>query len=256
MKALLLQTMDGPSKKVRQAASHSLASVLLSVKANNKSGDTMNDSDLREARKRRGNATINLEEQEDGRSSPAPAKSIAPIPLRMDILDLLRQISTAYSRCSSRYVRTGLVITYAAIFKSMGASQVGAIYRTIVEHVLTDVAAHPLIGNDRFRAVEARRHIQFLLENVIRRQLLDEPGKLIALRTIIKMLSKAPDTKGADADHWPIEATISALGEIAGIIQDLGSAVSVDQVIQLMELSDLFLGIVTGGLYSLHTTST
>jgi len=230
LKTYLLQTMDTRSKTVRQAAALGLASLLLSVKADGMASDTLNENNIRDLKRRKGNPPISAEVYEDGRSSPVPGKSVPSTPFRIDFLELLRQLSTSYARAGSRYVRAGIVITYTNVFKSMGISLVNSSYPTILEHILTDVATHPLVGVDRFRTLEARRHIHYLLGSIIRQQLLNEPGKVVALRTIVKLLAKNQDVKGVETDPLPAEAIVSALVEIAGFIEDLGSASSVDQV--------------------------
>lgn len=223
--------MDTPSKKVRLAAAHSLASILLSVKLDVKQNDPINDADIREPKKKRGNPTLKTEDDlTDGRSSPAPAKSVALPLFHIEFRELLRQLSASYARSYSRYVRSGVILSYAIIFKALGGHFANTNYATILEHFLNDLATHPLLGNDRFRSLEARRHISYLLGRILRRQLLDEPAKMMAIRTIINILEKKSRGKGLETDAWPIEATVSAVSELAGLVQDLGSAVSLEQV--------------------------
>ena len=230
-KALLLQSLDTPSKKVRLAAAHSLASILLSVNSDVKQNDSLNDADVREPKKKRGNPTLKTEDDQiDGRSSPAPAKSLASPPFHIEFHELLCQLSASYARSYSRYVRSGVALSYAIIFKTLGGPFANTNYTTILEHFLNDLATHPLLGNDRFRSLEARRHISYLLGQILRRQLLDEPAKMMAIRTIINILEKKPREKGLETDAWPVEATVSAVSELAGLVQDLGSAVSLEQV--------------------------
>ena len=156
--------MDTPAKKVRVAAAHSLASILLSVKSDVKQIDVLNDADVREPKKKRGNPILKTEDdQNDGRSSPAPGKPVASPPFRIEFRELLRQLSASYARSYSRHVRSGVILSYAIIFKALGGPFANTNYNTIFEHFLNDLATHPLLGNDRFRSLEARRHINYLL---------------------------------------------------------------------------------------------
>lgn len=231
-KSLLIHTMDTPAKKVRVAAAHSLASILLSVKSDVKQVDVLNDADVREPKKKRGNPILKTEDDQiDGRSSPAPGKPVASPPFRIEFRELLRQLSASYARSYSRHVRSGVILSYAIIFKALGGPFANTNYTTIFEHFLNDLATHPLLGNDRFRSLEARRHINYLLGQILRRQLLDEPAKMMAVRTIITILKKKPHGKGLETDPWPVEATVSAVSELAGLVKDLGSAVSLEQVV-------------------------
>ena len=54
---------------------------------------------------------------------------------------------------------------------------------------------------------------------------------MMAVRTIITILKKKPHGKGLETDPWPVEATVSAVSELAGLVKDLGSAVSLEQVV-------------------------
>ena len=230
IKSLLLQTADLSCKKVRVAAAQSLASVLLSVIVDPKQNDALNDARMPESKKKKSNPIVKLEDTEDGLASPVPGKVASAITFRLQFHELLRQLSTMYARAMSRYIRSGVIFCYSIIFKTMGPRSASANYSAILDHVLTNLASHPLVGDDRFRTLEARRHIDYLLGHILRRQLLTEPAKMMAIRTIIDTLGKKPPGSSSDFDPWPPESTVSALGELAGLIQDLGSAVSVEQV--------------------------
>ena len=230
VKSLLVQTIDTPSKKVRVAAAQSLAFVLLSVMADEKQNETLTEASTREPKKKRPSAGVKPDDEDDGRASPAPGKVANAISFRLQFQEILRQLSMNYARTASRYIRSGLTLSYSIIFKTLGGHSASANYSAILDHLLTNVASHPLVGDDRFRALEARRHIDYLLGHVLRRQLLTEPAKMMAIRTIIDALQKKPARKSSDSDAWPIEATVAALSEVAGLIQDLGSAVSLEQV--------------------------
>jgi HEAT repeat-containing protein 5 len=230
VKSLLIQTIDTPSKKVRVAAAQSLAFVLLSVMADEKQNETLTESSTREPKKKRPSAGVKPDDEDDGRASPAPGKVANAISFRLQFQEILRQLSTNYARTASRYIRNGLTLSYSIIFKTLGGHSASANYSAILDHLLTNVASHPLVGDDRFRALEARRHIDYLLGHVLRRQLLAEPAKMMAIRTIIDALQKKAARKSSDSDAWPVEATVAGLSEVAGLIQDLGSAVSLEQV--------------------------
>jgi hypothetical protein len=230
IKAVLLQAMDSTSKKVRLAVAQSLVSILLSVMTEEQTADTLGDNDVQEIKKKRPNHPVKAEEPDSGRSSPALGKSPSSTKFRVDFRDLLRQLSASYARSNNRRVRTGIVLSYTILFKALGAQFVSTNYLTILEHLLNDVAIHPLLGEDRFRTLETRSHVKYLLGDVLRRQLFNERAKLMTLRTIINVLVEKQNQEGVDPDMWPAEAIVSAVTEIAGIIQDMGSAISLEQV--------------------------
>jgi hypothetical protein len=230
-KALLIQCMDIPSTKVRTAAAQTLARVLLSLMKKAPTGDTFNDNDGREKLRKRKTVPIKADDEGDGRSSPAPTKSPHSIPLHLSFRDLLRHLSTTYVYFSSRHVRTGIMISYTTVFKSLGPQSANTNYSIILEHLLDDVAAHPRIKDDRYRTLETRRHIKVLLCDVLRRQLLNEPAKIMALRTIINVLQKGKkEGNVSDTSSYFIEPAVCALNELAGLLQDLGSATSSELV--------------------------
>jgi hypothetical protein len=229
-KALLMQIMDASSKKVRQSAAQTLACLLVSILEDIKRPDMIEDDDIRDQKKKKGNITTRGEDQEEGRASPAPGKSPGQVPFRLEFRELLRQLSTAYSRSQSRYIRNCLILAYAYVLKALGSAFADANYSAILEHLLKDIAIHPLVGDDRYRSLETRQHISYILGHVLRRQLLNEPAKMMAIRAIIKVLQKNQDGKGTNVDAWPPEATVSAVSELAELVQDLGSAVSFEQV--------------------------
>jgi HEAT repeat-containing protein 5 len=230
IKSSILQAMDTPSKRLRLAAANALASLYLSVRADNPI-DALADNQVAEPKKKRPTPSIKDEEEEpDGRASPVPGKSAAIAPFRIDFREILRQLSVVYARSSSKYVRTGIIQTYSVVLKTLGAEFIKFNYSIILEHLLTEVSPHPLVVTDRYRSIESRGHIQFLLGHVIRRQLLDERGKMTAVRVLADLLDQKTPTKGSKADGLLAEATISAITELSGLVQDLGSAVSFEQV--------------------------
>jgi HEAT repeat-containing protein 5 len=230
IKSLLVQTIDTPSKKVRVAAAQSLAFVLLSVMADEKQNDSLTDANSREPKKKKPNTGVKPEDEDDGGASSAPGKTANVVLFRLRFQEILRQLSMIYARSTSRYIRSGVTLSYSITFKTIGAHSASANYFAILENLLTNVASHPLVGDDRFRALEARSHIDYLLRHILRRQLLTEPAKMMAIRTIIDTLQKKPSGKSGDSDAWPTEGTVAALSEVAGLIQDLGSAISLEQV--------------------------
>lgn len=225
----IVQSMDTSSKRLRFASANALSSLYLSV-LSDKAVDALADAQITEPKKKRASTIKNDTDEPDGRGSPVPSKSATIPPFRIDFREILRQLSTLYSRSSSKHVRSSVIQTYSIILKRLGAEFAKINYSIVLEHLLKQISIHPLVVTDRYRSIETRAHIQFLLGHVIRRQLLDEPGKMTAIRVLAQMLDQKSDSKGNKADGMPIEATISAITELSGLVQDLGSAVSFEQV--------------------------
>jgi len=194
-----------------------------------KQNEVLNETNTRESKKRKSASASKPEDEDDGSASPAPGKVAGQVVFRLEFHEILRQLSIIYARSGSRYIRNGVALSYSTIFKTMGGNSASVNYSIILNHLFSEIAAHPLVGDERFRALEARRHIDYLLGHVLRRQLLIEPAKMMAIRAITDTLQQK-STRGGDTDAWPTDATVAALTEIAGLIQDLGSAVSLEQV--------------------------
>jgi len=222
--------MDTSSKRVRLAMSHSLASVLLSLQTDIKHTDLLNDSEVRGTKKKKGNSAAKSEEDHVDSTSPTLQKPAVGLPFSIDFCEILHQLSASYARSSSRYVRSGIILSYGIVLKALGATFANANYATIIQHLLTDIASHPLLGDDKHRALESRRHINYLLGHVVRRQLLDEPAKVMAIRVACEILGKKHSGKGSETEALPMEATVCVLTELAGLLQDLGSAIAVEKV--------------------------
>lgn len=220
-------------------SANALAALYLSVRVD-KPIDVFIDNQLPEPKKKRPTSVIkDAIEEPDGRASPVPTKSASIPPFRIEFREILRQLSIVYARSSSKYTRSGLINTYSIILKKLGAEFVKINYLAILEHLLSEVSSHPLVATDRYRLIEARVHVQFLLEHVIRRQLLDEPGKMIAIRVLVGLLDQKNSTKGNGPDGLPSEAIVSAITELSGLVQDMGSAVSFEQVVFALTFCNL-----------------
>lgn len=241
LRSLLVQAMDTRSKIVRGAAAKTLAVSLLSVMGESHSKDNVGEVKKQETKKKKPSNNIKVDDPEDGRQSPVLAKSI---PFTIHFPDLLRHLSSPYtSRSSNRQIRAGVILSYTYVLKSVGGQFTNVNYTTILEHLLNDLVNNPQVTGDRRRSLEARRHVNFLLCNVIRRQLLNEPEKIMALRAVMERLRKESTIgKGnnqQEAELFSVEVTVSALNELAGLLQDLGSAVSAEQVPGSMEIAHL-----------------
>lgn len=229
-----MQALDTGSKVVRAAVAKTVAASLLSVMENSPMKDSTDEDNKQPSKKKKNTKVAKEDDQEDGRSgrsSPILAKSI---PFTIQFRDLLRQLSSSYtSRSTSRQVRAGIILSYTNILKAVGGQFTNSNYPIILEHLLNDLISNPQIIDDRHRSLEARRHVRILLCNVIRRQLLNEPAKTMALRTIMAKLQKGKTAEKGnlqDGEAISADSTVSALTELAGLLQDLGSAITTDQV--------------------------
>ncbi len=223
-----MQALDTGSKVVRAAVAKTIAASLLSVMENSPMKDGTDEDNKQPSKKKKNTNVAKEDDPEDGRSgrsSPVLAKSI---PFTIHFRDLLRQLSSSYaSRSTSRQARAGIILSYTNILKAVGGQFTNSNYPIILEHLLSDLVSNPQIVDDRHRSLEARRHVRLLLCFVIRRQLLNEPAKTMALRTIMAKLQEGNLQEG---EAVSADSTVSALTELGGLLQDLGSAITTDQV--------------------------
>lgn len=229
-----MQALDTRSKVVRAAIAKTVAASFLSVMENSRTKDNTDEDNKQQSKKKKNANVVKEDDPEDGRSgrsSPVLAKSI---PYTIRFRDLLRQLSSSYaSRSTSRQARAGIILSYTNILKAVGGQFTDSNYPIILEHLLSELVSNPQITDDRYRSLEARRHVKFLLCNVIRRQLLNEPATTLALRTIMAKLQKGNTAEKGDlqdGEAISADSTVSALTELAGLLQDLGSAITTDQV--------------------------
>jgi len=226
--------MDTPLRNLRAVAAQTLASVLLSAVTDLQTSDMLNGGETSPNKKNSNHALDDV--RGDEQSFSVPRRSAQAQVYTLDFRDMLRHISVAYTRASSRPVRGGLVMTYALLFKSAGTRVIEANYQIILEHLLNEFVPGLLLGDNRHRIYSGRKHIQFLLCNILRRQLLNEPAKLMALQTISQYLEKGNfKTKENEAgpETLVVESALSALCEVAGILLDVGSATAPVQVTEL-----------------------
>jgi hypothetical protein len=152
LKSTIFKTIDSSSPLVRQAAGDCLAEALVK----NHSEDAVQDNDIPKIRKpkrtntKRQSMAPGADDEEIQRpESPGPKKSHV---LSFTLQEMLKQLSTFYVKPStSNKARSGIVVCYTRIFKSLSERSVETMYMKIVDHLTIDVLSHPNITANRYR---------------------------------------------------------------------------------------------------------
>lgn len=226
LKSTIFKTIDSSSPPVRQAAGGCLAEALVK----NHSEEAFNENDLPKIKKpKRTNTSKRMsmapggdDEEIPRPESPGPKKSQI---LRFTLPEMLRQLSLFYVKTStSNKARAGVAVCYSRIFKSLSERRVETLYMKIVDHLTIDVLSHPNITSNRYRLLSTRRFIQIILEDVIGKSILGEPGQIDAakslLNDIIKNYPQVINERAEPTKH----ALIATLSALASLIKTLGSA--------------------------------
>jgi len=233
VKAMIIPVMNTSSQRLRQQAARTFASALLSIRGDELARENLGDS-VNERRKNL-NQPDSVEPQPDNRSLSIQDKpsSVGPITFTLGLRDILRYISSVYTRSNSRYVRSALIQTYACLFVAAGSDFVAANYDIVLDHLLDDLVVGSPSTDNRYRCLLRRKHVSYLLNQVVRQRLLDEPAKMSALKSIFVYLEKRAEKCLAvdiHADIGQIEPLIIATNELSGMLRDLGTIVSSIQV--------------------------
>jgi hypothetical protein len=224
LKSTILKTIDSSAPLVRQAAASCLASALVK----SYTSETVQDGEVPHLKKlKRSNTkrTVAIGDEEDEISRPgSPAPKKAQI-LSFTVMELLRQISTHYTRSStSNRARAGLAVCYGRVAKGLPRNVIESHYMKISDHLMNDILSHSNIINNRYRLLITRRFVQVILEDIIGQQILGESGQIDAAKKLINDVLKNYPQVIKERSEPTKYALIAALSALTSLIKTLGSA--------------------------------
>ena len=188
------------------------------------SDDPAHESQMPKIKKIKRTNTKKLDDDEEIQrpESPGPKKSQILI---LTLPEILRQLSTFYIKSStSNKARAGIAVCYTRIFKSLSERTVETMYMKIVDSLTIDVLSHPNITSNRYRLLSTRRFVQIILEEVIGKSILGEPGQIDAAKALINdVLKNYPQVIKERAEPGK-HSLIAVLSALASLIKTLGSA--------------------------------
>ncbi|KAK9239667.1 armadillo-type protein [Lipomyces kononenkoae] len=221
LKTIVIKAFDSPHACVRKAAAVCWA-LSLSV------ASTATTSVIEVAPKKvKKPLPPNPDHPEEEGPSPAPQPTRKVIEhVTYTFEQALEQLAGAYTKPGvSARMRAGVVETYTEFLFLCGTGEIESQYLTIVKSLLDDVLSSPNIVNHRFKILTCRRHIQFLLNDVIGQQFLGENGRLTAVKILANEFLKNYPVVMKDQYEPSKYALAGAVGALKYLIEALGSAI-------------------------------
>ena len=233
--SLCVKSLDGADQITR----HSLAQLVGLVLSSSQAPAVIPPQDLTKKNKKE------QEEDDDPTSIAPPTGESKPI---LTPNDMLHQLSMHFNKPQTTHkTRVGIFDLYAALFTTLGPAFVEANYRTIIEHLMSEVVNTPRNSATRYEVLFVRRLVGILLRDLIGVRMLGEQSQIAAIQELSNVYLK----------RWPalMPGTIApttqvltiALREVAGLLQQLGNAPSPVQVREQVWRPNTFLPYCTIG---------
>lgn len=165
-------------------------------------------------------------EEEEDAVSPTTAPNEVMKAL-MAPAEMLSQLSSQLNKPqTSRKTRIGVIEFYATMLEALGTSFVETNYSLIVNHVMIEVVSHSryAMTTNRSEKLLLRRLVEILLRDLVGVRMLSEQAQISAIQDLSNnYLKRWPALMpGQTAPDYQV-LTI-ALSEVAGLLQQLGSA--------------------------------
>ncbi|KAB8075455.1 armadillo-type protein [Aspergillus leporis] len=224
VKTVTLKVIDSPAAPVRHAAAACLARALAKLHATEAAVAPMPKS-KKAKRQSKKPAPRPGEDEEEAEVSESSASKRPESRLFFLLPDLLRQLSTQYSRSgTSNRARAGIAVCYKHVLRTLGVKFVQERYGEIAGHLLFDLLNHPAVTYNRFRLLMTRKFVKSILEDTVGLESLREDSQLNAARWLINgVLKDYPQViqERREPSKYTLTSTLSAL---SSLISSLGSA--------------------------------
>ncbi|KAK9249219.1 hypothetical protein V1506DRAFT_527389 [Lipomyces tetrasporus] len=218
LKSIVMKAFESPQSCVRKAAAVCWASSL-SV------ASTITTS-IVEVAPKKSKKLPTPSPEEEGHSPPSQPTRKVVEHVTYTFEDTLAQLAGAYTKPGvSARVRAGVTETYAEFLFMCGTAEIESKYLAIVKNLLDDILSSPNIVNHRFKKLTSRRHIHFLLNDVIGQQFLGENGRMNAVKILVNEFLKNYPVVMKDQYEPSKYALAGAVGSLKFLIEALGSAV-------------------------------
>ncbi|KAK9360981.1 armadillo-type protein [Lipomyces starkeyi] len=218
LKSIVMKAFDSPQICVRKAAAVCWASSL-SV------ASTTTTTVVEVAPKKSKKPPPPNPDEEGPSPPPQPTRKVVEH-VTYTFEETLEQLSGAYTKPGvSARVRAGVAETYTEFLYLCGTAEIESQYLAIVKSMLDNILSSPNIVNHRFKILTTRRHIQFLLNDVIGQQFLGENGRLTAVKILVNEFLKNYLVVMKDQYEPSKYALAGAVGALRYLIEALGSAI-------------------------------
>lgn len=222
LQTAIWKTMDNSSASVRHAAASCLSTALVE---NYSEAAPSEIAPLARSKtvKKKSKKTEDGDEEMERPDSPAPKKSATRV--SFDIDSLLRILSTQYCKATTTTkARAGIASCYVRCLRGLGEQIVESKYADIVRHFFLEILNAPLIVQNRFRSLTARKNVSIILDSIIGGEMLGETGQLNAARFIINEILKDYPQAIKERPAPSKQTLIGALNSLGSLLDSLGSA--------------------------------
>jgi hypothetical protein len=173
-------------------------------------------------------STKKPKKEAEGEEDDGGPGSVAPTEIAVALMkpeEMLAHLSSQYNKGqATRKTRIGIASFYQALFVSLGPAFVETHYALIVSHLMTEVLSGAKVAVTAFESQLTQRLVGILLRDLIGLRMLGEQAQIDALMELSSTyLRKWPALlPGQSAPSAPV--LYVALGEVAGLLQQLGNA--------------------------------
>ncbi|TIA62932.1 ARM repeat-containing protein [Aureobasidium pullulans] len=223
LQAALWKAMDSPSVSVRHAASTCMAAILVKSFSEAPVRDVLPPKKSKKSKKQ--GAADDGEDELERPTTPVSSKPITS--LAFSLLDIMRQLSTQYSKPAiSNRSRAAIAICYKQILTALGESVVERQYGVIAKHLFTELLSHQSLTYHRYRTLMTRKFVRIILQDVVG-GMLGETSQLNAARFLMNDIIKDyPQVIKERPEPGKLTLT-AALSALTSLIDRLDAAVSI-----------------------------
>lgn len=220
IQALVWKNMESSSAVVRRSATTCLAATL--VKSYSTSPQSVTSVKKQKKQKKKVLEQDDVDNELERTNSPAPQKPVTGVSLGLS--DILKLLSSQYSKTGSNRVRSAIALCYAEIFKALDEHVVTSSYSDIVRHFIDELLTSPPIANVRYRLLITRSFTRMIVGEVIGRTILGEAAQLDAIRFLVNGILKDYPQAVKERPEPGKEALVITLDLLTSLIDGLGSA--------------------------------
>lgn len=218
---VIFKSIDTASSAVRHAAASCLCAAL--VKSFSETAPPEPTAKAKKAKSAKKSKLDGEDEAEERIEVQSPQKTTVTLSFSLDTI--LKIFSTHYLKSStSNRARAGLIICYVKIFRNLDEGVVERNYGKIAQHLMNDLLRSPILINNRYRMLSARRYVRILLETVIGRQLLSETGQLNSAKYLINNVLKDFPQTLKERPEPSKQALTASLSALSSLLKSLGAA--------------------------------
>lgn len=177
--------------------------------------------------KKKGKADEDDDDDDQAATKASAAKQPKPIPFfSISFNDCMQILSSTYTNSNStQKVKVGIIETYDYFFTQFEEDAIEKKYGEISTHLLTQVCGADFIRSNDYRALTARKHVFFLLNEVISVQRLGEFGRMTAAKLLVNEILSSYDPSSQALSPISSKTILSTTLEcLGGLIESLGSA--------------------------------